>query len=183
MLILTPPGFFGQYMELMGSKDPTPIVTYKNLKNYPKNDFMDAKIQVVVQILQQILVHWQPLYKQVLKVCDSEDDTSFLEGDKFVNRIYDDTTLKKPRIYAWGIACLKSFEESASDLLAEVARFRAEIFAHACNGSPELMALDHVGGQLEYFLLEIQKRHAEFKAQLDGVSGVTYAMQRLLISR
>lgn len=137
ILILAPPEFYGDYTLWLRKPGPKALIQrlkYSSSGTSPFNDFVDAKTQIVVQIYDLIEHHCKALYKHVLHQCDNtEADISFLDGDEYVDLLYDDTAFRKPSIYAWAVVCLGSLDQNIGHLLSELFLFRSEIAEHNNN--------------------------------------------------
>lgn len=78
--------------------------------------YFDAMLQIVTQSVEVIVDHWQKLYGEVCKECDG-GNISFMDGEQYVNPLYDDGALRKSKFYFWAIGCLGSFEKSVAETL------------------------------------------------------------------
>ncbi|CAG8977627.1 hypothetical protein HYALB_00012915 [Hymenoscyphus albidus] len=100
------PEFHGAYTKHLRNPGPNALIRRLNHSSSITssfNDFVDAKTQVVVKIYGLIESHCDSLYKHVLEQCDSNGtDFGFLDGNKYVDLLYDDTSFRKPSIYMDG---------------------------------------------------------------------------------
>lgn len=87
------------------------------------------KTQLLVQIVSILVDKWTILCDALFEECENEK-ASFLEPEKFVHLLYDNSTFRRSRFYFWAIACLNSFEQSISDALSGIHVHRTE-FIHS----------------------------------------------------
>lgn len=127
MLILAPSDFFVE-REIMYNtvmEDSTTRLDFRFPALF-SDIYFDAMLQVVTQSVEVIVDHWQKLYDKVRKECDG-GNISFMDGEQYVNLLYDDGAFRRSRFYFWAIGCLGSFEQSVAETLWELALFRTEV--------------------------------------------------------
>jgi hypothetical protein len=93
---------------------------------HPFDDSEDAKLRLISQTAELLVEKWKALFRAVVQECNNEA-ISFLDPDKFIHLLYDDSTFQRSRFYFWAIACLTSFEQSIADTLSEIAICKAEV--------------------------------------------------------
>ncbi|KFZ14933.1 hypothetical protein V501_02977 [Pseudogymnoascus sp. VKM F-4519 (FW-2642)] len=86
---------------------------------------IDMMMEVITTAVNLIVDLWQKLYDEVQKECDGEN-ISFMDGEKYVHLLYDDSNFRRSRFYFWAIGCLSSFEQSVAETLWELSTFRTE---------------------------------------------------------
>jgi hypothetical protein len=86
---------------------------------------IDTMMEVITTAVNLIVDHWQKLYDEVQKECDGEN-ISFMDGEKYVHLLYDDSNFRRSRFYFWAIGCLSSFEQSVAETLWELSTFQTE---------------------------------------------------------
>jgi hypothetical protein len=136
ILVLAPQYFFSQ----VNQASPIPVA-YKTMMypTHPFDDSEDAKLRLISQTAEILVEKWKALFRVVLQECDNED-ISFLDPDKFIHLLYDDSTFQRSRFYFWVIACLTSFEQSIADTLSDIAICKAEVLKDKELGYPVRMS-------------------------------------------
>ncbi|KFY36681.1 hypothetical protein V495_07684 [Pseudogymnoascus sp. VKM F-4514 (FW-929)] len=150
----------------------------------------DTLLQAITKSVSIIVDHWQKLYDEVQKECNSEN-VSFMDGEQYVHLLYDDGTFRRSRFYFWAIGCLNSFEQSVAETLWELAMFRIEVDEKSPLGERvaagssefkdiynlEMEQFDQGYKNLEGIRDQLVKKRDEMKVLRDGLFSASSVME------
>ncbi|KFY08509.1 hypothetical protein V492_06167 [Pseudogymnoascus sp. VKM F-4246] len=182
--VLAPSGFHSSFASFHGG----PL----NLK-FPALDSespRDTVLQVITSCVDHIVFQWQILYDEVLKECNGEN-ISFMDSEKYVHLLYDDSTFRRFKFYFWAIGCLSSFEQSVAETLWELTTFRVQVdgksplgerAASESNGfkeiyNQEMENFDQACKNLEGIHDQLVKKRDEMKTLRDGLFSASGVME------
>lgn len=116
---------------------PSLPIAYRTMMypTHPFEDSEDAKLRLVSQTTELLVEKWRELSNAVLYECDNED-INFLDPEKFMHLLYDDSTFQRSRFYFWAMACLASFGQSIADTVSDITICKAEVLKDKERGYP-----------------------------------------------